>query len=211
MEIEKNADLLKSIFKTKNSMILYIDEAENSKTSNAATVQFFNAETKGKHWNSDKYIDVIDAKLFAIEKAIKFCANKAYSVKITSNIWIFTDCVNVITQLEKLEFWTHLMQKMHRNYKMLYEIDHKIHIHWILKHLKISKNVQIDKQAKKRLKKSENSDNFMSFQYLNKRIENDKFEKWIYMWQDKTKKSKYYKLQNSNSQQTFFQNFSTKN
>ena len=29
-------------------MILYIDEANNSKTTNAATVQFFNAETKAK-------------------------------------------------------------------------------------------------------------------------------------------------------------------
>ena len=30
-------------------MIFYIDEAKNSKTTNAAIVQFFNAETKAKH------------------------------------------------------------------------------------------------------------------------------------------------------------------
>ena len=30
-------------------MIFYIDETKNSKTTNAATVQFFNAETKAKH------------------------------------------------------------------------------------------------------------------------------------------------------------------
>ena len=60
---------------------------------------------------------------------------------------------------------------------MLYEIDHKIHIHLISKHVKISKNLQADKQSKKRLKKSKNFENVMSFQYLNKRIKNDKFEK----------------------------------
>ena len=92
-------------------MIFYIDETKNSKTINAAIVQFFNVETKAKHWNSNKYIDVIDAKLFAIEKAIEVCANKAYSMKIVSNIWIFIDCVNAITRLKKLEYRTHLMQK----------------------------------------------------------------------------------------------------
>ena len=49
MQIEKHADLLKSIFKIKNSMIFYIDEAKNSKTTNATTVCFFNAETKAKN------------------------------------------------------------------------------------------------------------------------------------------------------------------
>ena len=78
MQVEKDADLLKAIFKIKNSMIFYIDEAKNSKTTNAAIMQFFNVETKFKKWNPDKYIDVIDAKLFVIEKGIEFCANKAY-------------------------------------------------------------------------------------------------------------------------------------
>ena len=30
-------------------MIFYIDEAKNSKITNAATMQFLNAETKAKH------------------------------------------------------------------------------------------------------------------------------------------------------------------
>ena len=30
-------------------MILYIDEVKNSKTTDAATVQFFNAKIKAKH------------------------------------------------------------------------------------------------------------------------------------------------------------------
>ena len=71
---------------------------------------------------------------------------------------------------------------MHKNCKILYKIDHDTHIHWILKHVKISKNLQADEQAKKRLKKTEKSDNVMSFQCLNKRIKNDKFEKWHSMW-----------------------------
>ena len=86
MQVKKHVGLLKSIFKIKNSMIFYIDAAKNGKTTGAAIVQFFNTETKSKNWNSDKYIDVIDAKLFTIEKAIEFCANKAYSMKIASNI-----------------------------------------------------------------------------------------------------------------------------
>ena len=49
IQIDKHVDLLKSIFKINNSMIFYIDEAKNSKTTNVATVQFFNAETKAKH------------------------------------------------------------------------------------------------------------------------------------------------------------------
>ena len=84
--VEKHANLLKSIFKIKNSMIIYIDEAKNSQTTDAATVCFFNAKTTVKNWNSGRYIDVIDAELFAIEKAIEFCAKRTHSVKIASDI-----------------------------------------------------------------------------------------------------------------------------
>ena len=49
MQVEKHADLLKSIFKIKSSMVLYTDGAKNSETTGAAIVQFFNAETKSKN------------------------------------------------------------------------------------------------------------------------------------------------------------------
>ena len=65
--------------------MFYADEAKNSKTTDVATMRFFNVETKAKNWNSSKYIDVIDAKLFAIEKVIEFYAKKVYSIKIVSN------------------------------------------------------------------------------------------------------------------------------
>ena len=57
---------------------------------------------------------------------------------------------------------------------------------------------------------SENHDNFMSFQYLNKRIEEDKIRKWNLMWQKNVKKGKYYEVHNLTSQQTFFKKFSNK-
>ena len=69
------------------------------------------------------------------------------------------------------------MQKIHKNCKILYELDHKIHIHWIPGHANISENLQADEQAKKGLELIENRDDLMSFQYLNKRIELDNFEK----------------------------------
>ena len=53
MQVEKHEEILKSIFSIKNSMIFYTDGANNSKTTDAATVQFFNAETKAKNWNSN--------------------------------------------------------------------------------------------------------------------------------------------------------------
>ena len=152
LQIENHANLLKLIFKIKNSMIFYTDNAKNSKTKDATMMRFFNVETKAENWNSKWYIDVIDAKLFAIEKAIEFCTKKAYTVKITSNIWIFTDCANAIIKLENFEFRTHLTKKLHRNCKELYEINHKIHIHWISKYAKISRHLQADEQAKKELK-----------------------------------------------------------
>ena len=49
MQIENHANLLKSIFKIKNSMIFYTDDAKNSKTTDAAMMRFFNAETKAKN------------------------------------------------------------------------------------------------------------------------------------------------------------------
>ena len=76
IQVENHANLLKSIFKIKNSMVFYTDGAKNSETTGAAIVRFFNAETKAENWNSGRYIDVIDAELFAIEKAIEFCAKK---------------------------------------------------------------------------------------------------------------------------------------
>ena len=100
------------------------------------------------------------------------------------------------------------MQKIHKNCKILHELDHKIHIHWISKHANISGNLQADKQAKKGLELIENRDDLMSIQYLNKRIEHDKFEKWNVMWQNNSKKDKSYEVHNSNSQQTFFKQFS---
>ena len=128
-QIENHADLLKSIFKKKNSMIFYIDEAKNTETTDAEMILYFNAERKAENWNSGKNIDVIDAELFAIEKSIELCANKSFSIKTASDIWIFTDSANAITRLKKLEFRTHVMQKIHKNCKMLYEMNYKIHIH----------------------------------------------------------------------------------
>ena len=84
MQIENHANLLKSIFKIKDSTMFYIDKTKNSKTTNVATMRFFNLKTEAT--NLDKYIDLIDAKLFAIEKAIEFCVEKAYSMKIVSNV-----------------------------------------------------------------------------------------------------------------------------
>ena len=49
MQVEKHADLLKLVFKIKNSMVFYIDEPKNSKTTDATIVQFFNVETKAKN------------------------------------------------------------------------------------------------------------------------------------------------------------------
>ena len=68
------------------------------------------------------------------------------------------------------------MEKLHRNCKELYKINHKIYIHWISKHAKISRNLQTDEQAKKN-KKSKNQDNLMFTQYLNERVKSDKVKK----------------------------------
>ena len=68
------------------------------------------------------------------------------------------------------------MKKLHRNCKELYETDHKVHNYWISKYAKISRNLQADEQPKKRLEKIKNQDNFMLFQFLNKRVESDKVE-----------------------------------
>ena len=51
IEIENYANLLKSIFKIKNSMIFYTDDAKSLKTTDATIVRFFNVETKAKNWN----------------------------------------------------------------------------------------------------------------------------------------------------------------
>ena len=141
-------------------------------------MRFFNVETKAENWNSERYIEVIDVELFEIDKAIKFCTKKAYTVKIAADIWFFIDCANAITRLQKFQFRTHLMEKLPRNCKELYKIDYKIDIHWISERVKISGNLQEDEPAKERLKKIENQNNFMWFQSLNKRIESDTVEKW---------------------------------
>ena len=95
--------------------MFYTEEAKNLKTTDAATMRFSNVKTEATNWNLDKHIDVIDTKLFVIEKAIEFCVKKAYSIKIISDIWILTDCANAITRLKKFEFRKHLMEKLHRN------------------------------------------------------------------------------------------------
>ena len=162
MYIKNYANILKSILKIKNSQVFCIDGAKNSKTPNVATMRFFNVKTKAINWYSDKHIDIIDAKLFAIETTIEFCAKKAYSIKIVSNIWILTNCVNTITRLKKFEFRTHLMEKLHRNCKELYEIDYKIHIYWISK-LKTRKNLEKStsrRTSKKEIKKDRKSRQF---------------------------------------------------
>ena len=49
MQIENHVNLLKSIFKIKNSMTFYTDDAKNLKTIDATIVRFFNVETKTKN------------------------------------------------------------------------------------------------------------------------------------------------------------------
>ena len=137
-------------------MIFYTDDPKNCKTTDVVMMRFFNAKTKAKNWNSDRYIDVIDVELFAIDKAIEFCAKRAYLIKIASNIWIFIDWANAHTRLKNFEFRTHLMSKMHRNCKKLHKMSYKIYIHWISKYAKISRNLQADEQTKKRFKKIQN-------------------------------------------------------
>ena len=110
-QVKNYADLLKSIFKKKNSIIFYIDEAKTTKTTGTEMILYFNVEIKAENWNLDKNIDVIDAESFAIEKLIELCANRLLSIKTALNIWIFTDSANAITRLEKLKFRTHVMQK----------------------------------------------------------------------------------------------------
>ena len=45
-QVENYADLLKSIFKKKNSMIFYIDKTKNTKTTNVEMILYFNFEIK---------------------------------------------------------------------------------------------------------------------------------------------------------------------
>ena len=86
LQVENHAKLLKSIFKIKNSMVFYTDEVKNEDTTKVAIVLFFNVKTETKSRNLDKYIDVIDTELFAIEKTIEYCAKNVHFFKITLNI-----------------------------------------------------------------------------------------------------------------------------
>ena len=67
-------------------MVFYTDDVKNSKKINVAMMRFFNVKAKVKNRNLNRYIDLIVAKLFAIEKAIEFCLKQAYSIKIASDI-----------------------------------------------------------------------------------------------------------------------------
>ena len=109
--------------------MFYIDETKNTITIDVEIILYFNVEIKVQNWNLNKNIDVIYAKLFANEKSIELCTNKSFSIKITLNIKIFTDFANAIKRLKKLEFRTYIMQKIHKNCKMLYKMSYKIYIH----------------------------------------------------------------------------------
>ena len=49
MHVENYANLLKSIFKIKNSIVFYTDNAKKSKTIDATMMRYFNTGTKAKN------------------------------------------------------------------------------------------------------------------------------------------------------------------
>jgi hypothetical protein len=90
---------IENIAKMSNTAIFYTNAAYNSKKEVfiASCILYHKSRIACKTWNLEVEMSINDAKLYAIEQAVKW----SKTLQSSTHIWIFTDSQNAIQCIEK--------------------------------------------------------------------------------------------------------------
>jgi hypothetical protein len=130
---EDHLKRVENITQMSNSTVFYTNAAYDSKTEvfTASCVLYHKSRVAYKTWNLEIEMSIDDAKLYAIEKAVKWSKTLQHS----TYIWIFTDSQNAIQCIKES---THFLAD--EIYETAENSTNITHIHWILEHANISEN-----------------------------------------------------------------------
>ncbi len=202
---ENHLKKVENILQTSNVDVFYIDAAHDSKTkiSTASCVLYYDSRVAYKTWNLEIEMSTNDAKLYAIEKAVKW----SKTLQNLDHIWIFTDSQNAIQCIEKSTHF--LADEIYETTEKLINIQ--THIHWILEHANIPENEKANQLAKSIFSSSIiTRDRFLFFKYLNSQITEYNNQKWLNAWKNNSKKSKHYEKFDTKSEDSRIQFLSKK-
>ena len=121
----------------KDTAVFYTDKTydEKSKISAASVVLYQNFKILSKSWNLEIEMNIIDVKIYVIEKTIEWINNL---MQFSSNIWFFTDSQKSIKLIENSKHM--LADQIHQNLIKNQINDVTSHIHWISEHVNDSNN-----------------------------------------------------------------------
>ena len=167
--IRKNHfQLTKRILNQKDTAVFYTDEAydEKSKISAASVVLYQNFKILSKSWNLEIEMNIIDVKIYVIEKTIEWVNNL---MQFSSNIWFFTDSQKSIKLIENLNYM--LINQIHQNLIKNQINNVTLYIHWISEHANIPNNEKANQLIKLALNIDVIGPNqFLSFDFIKNQI-----------------------------------------
>src|SRR6266700_526768 len=173
--------------------IYYTDGSKDSK-SNAAAICKIGERNRIKYatnWNLGPYMEIIDAELYAVYRALEYLKQQRLEEK---QVYIFIDSQAAIKrlQLNALTGGQELVFKITQSCSYLASKGISINFYWVPSHLGIYGNEIADKLAKKGLSRRKLQSSYTSLAYLGRRAREKILEQWKDNWQQNKSKGKHY-------------------
>ena len=191
--------LLKDLLHQNNNVIIYTDGSKLDIERNlGADMHYMHGKITGqKSWSLGTTMEVYDAELFAIQKALKWSIGQNFqNIRNIKDIWIFVDNQAALQKIQshKAISESHLASKCQESLKILIEQELKPHIHWVPGHEDIKGNELADKAAKLGAKQLNalHSERFTSQGYILRQIKAKTLLEWNNKW-EKSRKGRHYK------------------
>jgi ribonuclease HI/exonuclease III len=195
-EVKNHNKLVDTLLKKDSSLgkiLLYTDgsqgEIQNTKQNAAAVCQigYTNSQIrlqKSCYWNLGSEIEVADAEVFAIYKALQLAVKEAdFTIDA---VYIFVDSQAAINKLDQ-PLNTHITKAARLYAKQLSDLGVKLVIQWCPSHTGILGNEGADLLAKKGLKAKKSKEAFTSLSFLKRRMKEIDVDNWKANWEKSSK------------------------
>src|SRR6266567_893999 len=173
--------------------IYYTDGSKDNK-SNAAAVYKIGERNRIKYatnWNLRPYIEIMDAELYAVYRALEHLKQQRLKEK---QVYIFIDSQAAIKrlQLNSLTGGQELVFKITQSCSYLASKNISINFYWVPSHLGIYRNEIADKLAKKGLSRRKIQSSYTSLSHIERLARKKILEQWKNNWQQNKNKGKHY-------------------
>jgi ribonuclease HI len=172
-------------------ILAYTDGSQgeyNGKITNGAGVYMQQAEgpTISKSWNLGEKIEVADAEVIAIVKALEITLQQA---EYYTQLYLFNDSQAAIQKVQNNHSFNSLKAR-----ELICQISQKatVNIHWVPSHVEVQGNEIADKLAKQGLKRKPQN-TFTSISYLRRKARAKILAGWLNSWETaRTGKGNHY-------------------